>query len=211
MTMPLIDLKLAELLCSRLCHDLIGPVGAINNGLELLEDYDPSMADDVLPLLASSAKQAWNRLAFFRAALGFSGGRTAWPASELGRIAEGMVVSDKVSLDWQLPDSVEVDRRQGQLLLNLALLATEILTRGGSIRVTGNGSKSEAVVEASGPDAVLAERHRVGLTAQADSDAVEERGILAHMTGLLARAAGTQVTFTQGPGKVEFRTVLLPS
>ncbi|MSO76029.1 MAG: hypothetical protein EXQ87_03830 [Alphaproteobacteria bacterium] len=74
MTMP-VDLKIVELLCSRLCHDLIGPIGAINNGLELLSDYDPSMADDVLPLLTTSAKQAWDRLAFFRAALGFGGGR----------------------------------------------------------------------------------------------------------------------------------------
>src|SRR3546814_5580031 len=57
-----IDLRILELVCSRLCHDLVGPVGAVNNGIELLEEFDPSMADDVLPLLRNSARQAWRRL-----------------------------------------------------------------------------------------------------------------------------------------------------
>src|SRR3546814_20842043 len=86
-----IDLRILELVCSRLCHDLVGPVGAVNNGIELLEEFDPSMADDVLPLLRNSARQAWRRLDCFRLAFGAAGGRDAWPLGELGSTEERRV------------------------------------------------------------------------------------------------------------------------
>ena len=209
MTMP-IDLKLVELLCSRLCHDLIGPIGAINNGLELLEDYDPSMADDVLPLLNSSAKQAWGRLAFFRAALGVGGGRAAWSAADLRRIADGMFSSDKVSVEWLIDDGQDIGRHQARLLLNLSLVAAETLTRGGAIRVsiTPVGAGSRISVEAVGPDVALAPRHRQGLTAAIPVAELEERGIHAFMTGLMVAEAGATIHFAEAPGKVAFEATL---
>src|SRR3546814_5278082 len=94
-----IDLRILELVCSRLCHDLVGPVGAVNNGIELLEEFDPSMADDVLPLLRNSARQAWRRLDFFRLAFGAAGGRESRTLGELGRYAAGWVASDSLWLN----------------------------------------------------------------------------------------------------------------
>jgi histidine phosphotransferase ChpT len=68
-------IDLASLLCSRLCHDLLSPVGALNNGLELMADeQDPDMRERCLELLSESAKASANKLKFFRLAFGAGGG-----------------------------------------------------------------------------------------------------------------------------------------
>src|SRR5690606_41497048 len=93
-----------ELLCSRLCHDLVGPVGAVNNGLELVEE-DPSSLDDIMPLLTSSARQAWKRLDFFRIAFGFGGGRSSWSYAELRRVPAGYLAERQAELALPLHGS----------------------------------------------------------------------------------------------------------
>ena len=71
------DLDFAALLCSRLCHDLVSPVGAINNGLEILEEEkDASMREAVVDLITKSTQQTANKLQFFRLAFGAAGGFT---------------------------------------------------------------------------------------------------------------------------------------
>src|SRR5712691_824923 len=75
-----IDLRVVELLAARLCHDLIGPISAISNGVELLADEEPEFARDAVALVGDSARKASGRLQFYRFAYGFSGGRLAGPA-----------------------------------------------------------------------------------------------------------------------------------
>jgi len=131
-------LKLTELLCSRLCHDLAGPIGAIGTGTELLgdEDMGPDMADEAMALLASSAACASHRLRFLRAALGSAGG--ALTQAQLRGLASAfleqpMSVAESVVLDWQDGGAVAWTSDEAKLLCNLILTARDCLPRGGSM------------------------------------------------------------------------------
>src|SRR5215216_7461924 len=128
------SLDLAALLCSRVCHDLISPVGAIVNGLEVLEDdNDEATRTFALDLIQKSANQASARLQFCRLAFGAAG--SAGAQIDLGdaeSVARGFIQDDKVTLGWQLP-RVLLPKNRVKLLLNLLLLATTIIPRGGTI------------------------------------------------------------------------------
>jgi len=195
-----IDLRLFELLNARICHDLAGPVGAIANGVELLTEFGPSDADDMLPLLASSAQQAIRRLAFYRVAFGFAGGRTAWGPAELRRLAADLFEDSRVTLDWPdepALDAVEVDARAAKLLLVMVMLGGEAVPRGGTVTVaavrSGDGSPS-LTVSADGRGAVLHDAVCAALTTDMDPRDIDSRSAHAAFARLLAVALGTPLT-----------------
>lgn len=126
---PLVDLRVAELLCSRLCHELVSPIGAITNGVELLDEEEPDFLKDAVALIGESARKAGQRLQFYRFAYGSSGG-AGEPADLLGGLFEG----GKVGLVWQ-PEASGLLRDWQKLACNLALLAAEALPRGGTVTV----------------------------------------------------------------------------
>src|SRR6186713_651336 len=113
----------ASLLCSRLCHDLMSPVGALNNGIELLADeQDPDMRDRCLDLLAESARTTANKLKFFRLAFGAAGGfGDAVDSSEAQSALQGLLSHGKVELGWMVGDA-KLSKSAAKLLLNLALI-----------------------------------------------------------------------------------------
>src|SRR5918911_3821425 len=133
MTVPvtLEALDLAALLCSRVCHDLISPVGAVVNGLEVLEDdNDEQTKTFALDLIKKSAKQASARLQFCRLAFGAAG--SAGATIDLGDaegVARGFLQDDKTKLTWNLP-RVLLPKNRVKLLLNLLLLAAQSIPRG---------------------------------------------------------------------------------
>ena len=136
-TVTLESLDLAALLCSRVCHDVISPVGAIVNGLEVLEDEsDASMKDFALDLIRKSAKQASARLQFARLAFGAAG--SAGASIDLGdaeQVARGMFQDDKVTFSWSAPRLL-FPKNRVKLLLNLLVIATNAVPRGGTIDVS---------------------------------------------------------------------------
>jgi len=154
--MSLDSLKLVELLCARLCHDLAGPVGAVATGAELLGDEDElggEMAGEALALLASSAAAASARLRFLRLALGGAGGATQ--AAALRDIVVNFLGSasggDGVTLDWADAGAGPWEAEDAKLLLNLILLARDCLPRGGRLRVQArSGGVSEVTAEGKG-------------------------------------------------------------
>src|SRR5215210_1654467 len=116
---------LASLLCSRLCHDLMSPVGALNNGIELLADEsDPEMRDKCLELLADSARASANKLKFFRLAFGAAGGFGSSVETREARTAlEGLFGGERrIELSWMVAEE-KLPKGAVKLLLNLALLA----------------------------------------------------------------------------------------
>src|ERR1700689_14991 len=120
------DLKLAELLAARLCHELVSPIGAIANGLEILED-EPDFAGDAGALIALSASAASRRLQFYRVAYG----SVATVADALiRRVTTDLFVESKICVDWRI---VAVPDGWGKLACNLVLLAAEALPRGGRV------------------------------------------------------------------------------
>ena len=131
------EVDLAALLCSKICHDLLSPVGAINNGLELLEDEsDPVMRDRCMDLLADSARVSADKLKYFRLAFGAAGGfgDEVDPAEARNLIESLIGDSGKITLGWALQADA-LPKKAIKILLNLALIAKEALVRGGTLDV----------------------------------------------------------------------------
>lgn len=201
-----IDMRVAELLASRLCHDLVGPVGAINNGLELLEEDDQEISGEAMELVADSARRAAAALQFYRYAFGMAGARMAGQLDEVRALAARHLANGTVSLEWSLPEPApEAPADLAKLLLNLVLLGGESLPRGGalSVAVRAGPDGLEASVAASGPGAALREEARPALAAEAALEELTPRGVQAYFTRLLARRLGSDLRLdTSAPDRV---------
>jgi histidine phosphotransferase ChpT len=130
------DLDFAALLVSRVCHDLVSPVGAVVNGLEVLEDEtDAAMRADALRLVAASAEQAAARLQFARVAFGAAGSAGAeLDLTEVARVMSGLMRGGKVELVWSAP-AINWPKDWAKLLMNAVLVAADCLPRGGRVTV----------------------------------------------------------------------------
>ena len=208
-------IDLASLLCSRLCHDLLSPVGALNNGLELMADeQDPEMRERCLELLSESAKASANKLKFFRLAFGAGGGFGDQIDTREARAAlEGLFGADnRIELGWLVEDD-ELSKGAVKLLLNLALISGDALVRGGRLDVGAeHGDRGlELVIRAEGPrillDPVLRETI---LTGSADGT-VEPRAAGAWLAHSLAAEAGSQIQLSDPADEVLLIGVALPA
>jgi histidine phosphotransferase ChpT len=204
---------LASLLCSRLCHDLMSPVGALNNGVELLADEtDPEMREKCLELLADSARASANKLKFFRLAFGAAGGfGEAVDTHEAQAALEGMFGPERrIEVGWVVSDG-KLPKGAVKLLLNLALLAGDALVRGGRLDVgaESGGDQIELVIRAEGPrillDPVLRETLATG-----GGDTVEPRAAGAWLAHNLAAEAGGQVKLSDASSEVLMIGAVLP-
>jgi histidine phosphotransferase ChpT len=149
------SLELASLLCSRLCHDLLSPVGALNNGLELLaEEKDPEMRKRCMELLEQSARTSADKLKFFRLAFGAAGGfGETVPVEEPKALIDALVAgNERITLNWSLGAPV-LPKAAVKVLLNLAHIGIEALVRGGTLDIGAElrDGASEIVVRATGP------------------------------------------------------------
>lgn len=148
-------LDLASLLCSRLCHDLLSPVGALSNGLELLADEkDPAMRQRCMELLEQSARTSADKLKFFRLAFGAAGGfGESVPVEEPRALIAALVAGNgRIKLDWTL-GTAALPKPAVKVLLNLAHIGIDALVRGGTLAIGAElrDGASEIVVRASGP------------------------------------------------------------
>lgn len=195
MTISAVDF--ASLLCSRLCHDLLSPVGALNNGLELLADeHDPDMRARCLDLLNESARASANKLKFFRLAFGAAGGfGETVDAREAKMAIEGLFGPDgKVELGW-LVEAPALSKTAIKVLLNLTLIAGDALVRGGRLDVGAEvmGGTTEIVVRAEGPRLVLDPELRSALQGAVDEAALTPRAAAAWLVHQLAAQTGGNV------------------
>jgi len=152
--MPTSPLELASLLCSRLCHDMLSPVGALSNGLELLADEkDPEMRQRCFELLEQSAKISADKLKFFRLAFGAAGGfGEQVPVAEARALVDALAGNNaRISVNWALA-SETLPKPAVKTLLNFALISLDALVRGGTIAIAAEqrDNASEIVVRAEG-------------------------------------------------------------
>ena len=186
----------ASLLCSRLCHDLMSPVGALNNGIELLADEtDPEMREKCLELLADSARASANKLKFFRLAFGAAGGFGEEVDTHEAEIAlEGLFGAERrIELGWAVGEE-KLPKDAVKLLLNLAMLAGDALVRGGRLDVGAElqGDEIELAVRAEGPRILLDPALRDTLENGA-SDQLEPRAAGAWLAHSLVTEAGGSI------------------
>ena len=202
-----IDMRVAELLASRLCHDLVGPIGAVNNGLELMEDEDLGMSDDALQLSANSARQAASILQFYRLAYGMAGGRIGDDLGALKDLAAGYLASSKTALEWAAgPPAGEAPEGLGKLLLNLIVLGEECLPRGGSLGVDllDGAAGLEVSVTARGTGARLREENQPALAGDVVIEELTPRNVHGYFTRLLAQRMGSEL-IVDSPGADSLR------
>lgn len=205
---------LASLLCSRLCHDLMSPVGALNNGIELLADEtDPDMREKCLELLADSARASANKLKFFRLAFGAGGGfGEAIDTHEAEAALEGVFGPERrIELGWMVTAD-KLPKGAVKLLLNVALLAGDALVRGGRLDVGAedNGKSLELAIRAEGPRILLDPTLRETLARGSSGDTVEPRAAGAWLAHSLAAEAGGTIQLSDPSDDVLVIGVTVP-
>jgi histidine phosphotransferase ChpT len=189
-------LELAALLCSRVCHDLISPTGAIVNGLEVLEeDGDEETKKFALDLIKKSARTASARLQFCRIAFGAAGSAGAQvDTGDAETMARGFIEDEKTRLTWNVPRAL-LPKNRVKLLLNMLVIATQTIPRGGTLTVNavGEGETTGFRIVAVGLNARIPQHIQLLLEGSSDSGAVDAHAIQPFYTGLLARACGVGV------------------
>ncbi|WBO21454.1 histidine phosphotransferase family protein [Sphingomonas abietis] len=194
-------IEFASLLCSRLCHDLLSPVGALNNGIELLADeHDPEMRARCLDLLAESARASANKLKFFRLAFGAAGGfGDSVDTREVRAAIEGLFGGDRrIQVGWMVGDA-SLGKGPIKILLNLALIAGDALVRGGrlDIGVENGATATEIVIRSEGPRIVLDPELRTALTGGTAQEALTPRASAAWLVWHLANERGGEVMISE--------------
>jgi histidine phosphotransferase ChpT len=192
-----LPLRVTELLASRICHDLISPVSAINNGVELVEELGPDGLHDALDLIGQSAKSAARKLMFLRLAYGAAGSEAGLGWRDLKEAANAFFEGGKVTIQWQ-DDSYEFKTGEPKLVLNMALVAQECLPHGGTVAIFA-GQDGTLRVTASGA-VMLRPEIAEALTGAMAMDALGPRNIHAFLTASFTRAVGrTLRTETPAP------------
>lgn len=181
---------LAALLCSRVCHDLINPVGAIGNGLEVLSDPSQSeMADFAKELIENSTRQARAKLEFARLAFGASStAGTDIDTREAERVAALLVSCEKPELEWTIAPMM-LPKNKAKLLLNMLVISVASVPRGGTVTVEmeGEPGRERFTISAKGPKTLVPNAVPALLAGTPEEGTVDARGIQPFYTGVLAR------------------------
>ena len=206
------SIDLAAMLCSRLCHDMLSPVGALSNGLELLAmETDPEMRANVMQLLEQSALISTNKLKFFRLAFGAAGG-----FGERVEVAEPQalieaLIADKgnITINWALAEPT-LGKPAVKVLLNFAQIAIDALVRGGTLDIGAEvrDGACEIVVRAGGPKIAFDETIGKALDGSLDRSELTSRTAAAHMINLLASESGGGLQYHKGADMLVLGAVL---
>lgn len=200
-----VDLRILELLASRLCHDLVSPVSAVGNGLELLEESGAGLDDDALALCLDSQRRAAALLQAFRMA--FGAGQASEQLDDARRFATDILNKSKVRLDWS-GDGAPAQPPQGaaRLLLNMVMIAAEWLPRGGFARIRFAPNAIEVTAEGQDPKPI--EELAAALQPDCPAVALTPRTVQAFFAARLAERIGGRLAVTSGPGTVTLRARL---
>src|ERR1700735_2874549 len=184
------EIEFSALMVSRVCHDLVGPLGAVVNGLEVLEDErDAAMREDAIRLVSSSANQALARIQFMRIAFGAAGSAGAeLDLGEIGRLVQGLLEGGKVKLEWNVPQAYWA-KDWAKLLMNATLLAADCLPRGGLVKVDAGPDPALPTFKiiASRMNARIPEDVGRSLRGESQPEGLDARGIQPFLTHRLSR------------------------
>ena len=185
------QIKFIELLCSKLCHDLISPIGAISNGLEFLEQEDNDLNEEAMKLVKKSSRQAAKKLAYYRIALGTAGSEDFIQCNTVVDLIEKFSVEKNLVINWSgLEDNAQskFKKSSGKLLLNLALISFDSLPRGGLVKITlsKNSETPDMIISFSGENCNLHKDVRTVLENDISEDLLTVRNILAFYCKQLA-------------------------
>ena len=200
------------MLCSRLCHDLLSPVGALSNGLELLADErDPEMRQRCFELFEQSARISTDKLKFFRLAFGAAGGFGGMvPVDEARSLVEALVRdNERITVKWQLA-APSLPKPAIKTLLNFAMIGLDALVRGGELEIVGElrNDASEIVVRATGSKVVFDADIGRALDGSLPPDELSSRTAPAEMLRQLAEQMGGQLQHAFADGALVLGAIL---
>jgi len=204
------DLTFASLLSSRICHDLISPVGAINNGLEILADEsDEEMTEQAMALIRASAASASAKLQFMRRCFGMAGNVAEMVSLEEAKtLSQGLVGTGTTRLDWQV-GAPSLDKTVVKLLLNMILIGSEALPRGGVLRVgVQKAGATNLMISAEGPKARLPDQSVKILRDGAELENVEPREANIFFAHQLAKGLGSSLHVSVGDEVIEIAATI---
>lgn len=206
------SIDLAALLCSRLCHDMLSPVGALNNGLELLADEsDPEMRQRCIELLEQSARTSASKLKFFRLAFGAAGGFGEMVPSEEPRdLLEALTGDDeRLAFEWAVSEA-SLPKPAIKVLLNLASIGLDSLVRGGTLAVGAERREgaTEIAIRAAGPKVAFDQTVGLALSGELPEGDLSGRTAPAFMIRQLAEELGGGVQFAHTPEALVLGAIL---
>ena len=200
------EIEFAALMVSRVCHDLVGPLGAVVNGMEVLEDErDPAMRADAIKLVTMSADQALARIQFMRIAFGAAGSAGAeLDLGEIGRLIGELLKGGKVQLTWNA-QRLYWPKDWAKLLMNATLLAADCLPRGGLVTVdtSSDAAAPSFHIRAQGTNARVTEEVIQALNGEAAN--VDARHVQPFLTHKLSRSVHTALSVVPEEGAVELK------
>ncbi|MBB3033498.1 histidine phosphotransferase family protein [Alteriqipengyuania lutimaris] len=187
-------LLLASQLCSRLCHDMLSPVGALSNGLELLADEkDPQMRQRCFELLEQSARTSAAKLKFFRLAYGAGGGFGEQISIDEPKAVIETLAADakRIELNWQLT-APTLSKTGAKVMLNLAHIGLDALVRGGTLDIGAEDRDdvTEIVVRATGTKIAFDAQVGEALGGKLDPEDLTGRTAPAHVLAVMAERSG---------------------
>ena len=195
---------LAALLCSRICHDLISPVGAINNGIELFDEGGAE--EDALQLIRMSAVNASARLQFARIAFGAAGSAgSEIDSGDAESVAKNFMQNEKANLDWQAPRLL-LPKNEVKLLLNLVLIANASIPRGGDIYVSirEENGKRNFQLKVSGKMLRVPPKFLELYNGQTPSEPIDAHAIQPYYTLLLSQLSNMPIAIHVLPEVITF-------
>jgi len=208
-----VDIGILELLASKVCHDLISPIGAVNNGIEFLEDMGPDAGKEVTDLIAFSAGQASAKLKAYRMAYGAGGADDSIKPEEVHLAIQDIVgAEDKVTQDWDAYGDFGYgdDRPKAfcKMLICGLILAMDSMPKGGTLHVGAGKESGQTLITANGEDASIREQSGEALTLAMSREGLEPKYMHAYMTGLLGMAYGYSFSIINADtGSVEITIV----
>jgi histidine phosphotransferase ChpT len=215
-TMPVtVDLKVLELLSARICHDLISPVSAVGNGVELITEFDDQMQGEALALIGESARSASQILQFYRAAFGSArsadGGLLDLP--ETKQRVLGCLGGGRIEILW--PDSVDmggrlVSRIGIKLLMNLVMLGADILPGAGCVSVSFNPGEAalHAMVRVEKEGFALTDPDRSAITGSCSIDELTPKTVVGYYCHIIASSLGQPLEIIEQPSSITFGALL---
>jgi histidine phosphotransferase ChpT len=196
--------KLTALVASRICHDMVEPMSAIIQGLEMIKAGEGKTDPDALSLLDHGVGKAWAKLEFFRFALAGAMAEGESSLEEGREVAHKLYSALKPELKWTAPN-VSMPRPAVRVIVNLLLIANECLPRGGTVEVAAEkfGEGGEVRVIARGPRAKLRDTTAAALRGDGLEEGLSGHTIQPALTGLLARQGGVELHAREGEERVE--------
>ncbi len=202
--------RVLEFVASRICHDLVSPVGAIANGMELLEELGEEGEAESIKLVSSSTAEAATRLKCFRLCYGAAGSDRNIGFDEVRDVFQEWLKAGRIKLDWQKPQVPNMPRGFAKVVLNILILSEECAHGDGSIRVSSlpDGRGVEICLTAKNPS--FRDKAEDALNERLSVDELDPRLIHAYITGQFARHFGLTFDYKTGqePPSLTFRVTI---